>query len=58
MIKYKTISFHSDKKGTSQNLKNWMATNELSATEICVLRKGKILHTNLGEELKKPKSLH
>jgi hypothetical protein len=39
-------------------LKNWMATNKLSATEICVLRKGKILHTNLGEELKKPKSLH
>jgi len=30
MIKYKTISFDSDKKGASQNLKNWMATNELS----------------------------
>jgi hypothetical protein len=49
MIKYKTISFHSDKKGTSQNL-NWMATNG----DLRV--KGKILHTNLGEELKKPKS--
>ncbi|XP_066376416.1 uncharacterized membrane protein At1g16860-like isoform X3 [Miscanthus floridulus] len=30
MIKYKTISFDSDKKGASQNLKNWMATNEFS----------------------------
>ncbi|XP_066372507.1 uncharacterized membrane protein At1g16860-like isoform X2 [Miscanthus floridulus] len=30
MIKYKTISFDSDKRGASQNLKNWMATNEFS----------------------------
>jgi len=37
MIKYKTISFDGDKKGASQNLKNWMATNELSCNgDLCV----------------------
>ncbi|OQU76749.1 hypothetical protein SORBI_3010G200700 [Sorghum bicolor] len=30
MIRYKTTSFDGSKKGASQNLKNWMATNELS----------------------------
>lgn len=30
MIKQKTIGFDGDKKGASQNLKNWMASNDLS----------------------------
>ncbi|KAF8658493.1 hypothetical protein HU200_058947 [Digitaria exilis] len=40
MIKLKTINFDGDRKGTSLNLKNWMANNDLSSNGAMCAKEG------------------